>query len=163
MTREIQLWRPSTISSPEQMRERAQIILKAVTSPQEAIRAAKQLVGCFPHAKPLDPEVYAGSLAAVLAQYPLGVVKECVDPRTGLARNREFPPTVYSVVVWCDDRLQHHKKFANYVAIGEPRQEKDFSPEHCENMLARLSKLMHEVFDRHRNATWVRPRGPFEK
>src|SRR6266516_951033 len=142
MTREIQLWRPSTISSPEQMREKAQIILKAVTSPKEAIRAAKQLVGGVPHAKPPDPEVYAGAIAAVLAQYPLGVVKECVDPRTGLARNREFPPTVYSVVVWCDERLARHQKFASYISPPDIQLEVDYSDEHRENMLARLSKLM---------------------
>lgn len=54
------------------------------------------------------------SLAATLAGYPLGIVQECCDPRKGLARTREFPPTVAAIIEWCDLRLAHHKAVAAY-------------------------------------------------
>jgi len=50
----------------------------------------------------------------VLAQYPLGIVRECCDPRYGLARAREFPPTVACIVEWCDRRLEFHRNWAAY-------------------------------------------------
>ena len=122
-------------------------ILTSSTSPTAALKAAKQLVGCYPHARPPDPEVYAGALASVLAQYPLGLVHECVDPRRGLAREREFPPTVACVVEWCDRRLQFHQTVAAFNGLPARREEPNYSPEHRATMLQRLSKLMHDTFD----------------
>lgn len=90
------------------------------TSPQAAVKAARQLVGCWPHARPPEPETYAAALAAVLAQYPLGVVNECVDPRRGLAREREFPPTVAAVVEWCGRRLAWHRSVAAWREPAPP-------------------------------------------
>src|SRR5476651_1768502 len=105
---EVRLWQPSTPSLPEQA-EKSKAILQCETSPQDAAKSAKQLMGQWPHAKPADPEVYAASIAATLAGYPLGVVQECCDPRIGLAREREFPPTVAVIVAWCDKRLKFHE------------------------------------------------------
>ena len=113
MANEIKPWKPSTDLSLEQKIAKSSEMLKCETSPPAALKAAKQLVGCYPHAKPPDPEIYAGALAAVLAQYPLGLVEECCDPRCGLARKREFPPTVACVVEWCDSRLKYHQTMAN--------------------------------------------------
>lgn len=114
MAQEIQLWKPS-IGSPNERKATAIEALKFTTSPQAAIKAAKQLVGCWPHARPADPETYAAALAAVLAQYPAGVVAECCDPRVGLARKREFPPTVACVVEWCDERVEFHRRWSTFV------------------------------------------------
>lgn len=126
---------------------KSRAILTSSTSPTAALKAAKQLVGCYPHARPPDPEVYAGALAAVLAQYPLGLVDECCDPRRGLAREREFPPTVASIVDWCENRLKYHQTLANFNGMPAKRIEVDYSPEHRATMLQRLSKLMHDTFD----------------
>ncbi len=138
----------------------SKIAITSSTSPQAALRAARQLLGQWPHAKPADPETYAASLGAVLAQYPLGVVQECVDPRVGLAREREFPPTVACLVEWCDKRLKYHTAMASYVPLPV-RKEQEFSDEHRLSMISRLQKLMHEIFDK--PAEWVRPIGAFEK
>lgn len=89
--------------------------LSLSTSPQQAIELAKKLVGLWPHARPPDPATYAEGMSAVLTQYPLGLVRECVDPRTGLARDREFPPTVAVLVAWLDRRLAWHQAMAAYV------------------------------------------------
>ena len=128
---------------------KAKDILRCATSPHEAAKAAQQLIGLWPHARPADPDTYAAGIAAVLAGYPAGVVQECCDPRTGLARSREFPPTAAAVVDWCDARTVHHQRWAAYVPVKVTRQydgsellREEFSPEHRKTMLERLQGLM---------------------
>lgn len=147
MAQQIEPWRPSTTLSLEQMSVQSKAAIAHATSPQDALRAVKKLVSSWPHARPPDPEGWAASLAAVLAQYPLGLVEQCVDPRVGLARNREFPPTVASVVEWCDRELKRHVTLADYRPRALPPPEKVFTPEHEYSMRQRLSKLMHDLFD----------------
>lgn len=107
---------------------------------------AKKLVAAWPHARPPDGEGYAVSLAAVLAQFPLGVVQECCDARTGLAKVREFPPTVASIEEWCTRRLSYHRGMIKWGEHREP--ERRFSEEHERGMLNRLQALMHGVMRR---------------
>lgn len=120
------------------------------TSRPQALEQARKLVGCYPHARPPDGEGYANALADIFEQYPLGIVQECCDARTGIARSREFPPTVAAVVKWCDITLGAYR---NLAVMKLPAPEKVFSEEHCQTMRERLSKLrlskfMHGMFDK---------------
>lgn len=149
MGHDLQLWTPSTGLTIAQQAQRSALALKYATSPQEAIKAARQLAGSWPHARPPDPDGYAASLAAALAAYPLGVVQECCDPRTGLAQSREFPPTVAAIVEWCEKRVVYHRGSVKWGRLeGERRREEaTFSDEHRKSMLDRLKALMHGLFD----------------
>lgn len=148
MSTEIQLWTPSTALSLEQKVAKSREIVRYATSPREAFEAGRTLIGQWPSAKAPNPDAYAAAIGAALSGYPLGVMRECIDPRTGLAREREYPPTVAAVVEWCDKRLSFHQALASYQ--GRARQqgyvEGDYSSEHRANMLQRLSKMMHETF-----------------
>lgn len=104
-----------TTSSLAQRVTEAKGILARPTNATEASRAAKQLTGQYAHLRPDNPETFIASIAAVLAQYPLGLVEECCDPRRGLARKSEFL-SVKAVVDWCDVRLSFYQGFAGYVA-----------------------------------------------
>lgn len=115
MANNLTLWTPSPNLGLAQRAQISRDVLSHATSPRDAIDAAERLVGQWPHARPPDPKTYAASLAAVLAQYPLGLVQECCDPRKGLARTREFPPTVAALVEWCEKRLEWHSTVARYV------------------------------------------------
>lgn len=115
------------------------------TSRQHALEQAKKLIGSYPHARPPDVEGYANSLADIFELYPLGVVKECCDVRSGIARTREFPPTIAAVVKWCDLALGAYR---NLSTMKLPTPDKVFSEEHCQTMRERLSKLMHGLFDK---------------
>lgn len=109
------------------------------TSRRHALAQARRLIGCYPHSRPPDVLQYANALADVLEQYPIGVVEECCDPRSGIARVREFPPTVACLVEWCD------RKLAAYRAVASrplPRPEISYSEEHCATMRQRLQDLM---------------------
>jgi hypothetical protein len=123
---ELALSTPSTDLIARSEGERGEDDFGQPTSPSYALKAAKQLVGCFPHARPPEPETYAGALGATLAQYPQAIVNECVDPRVGLVRKLRFPPTVASIVEWCDARLAHYDTLARYQA-REKRPEREFT------------------------------------
>lgn len=122
--------------------------IRYATSPQQAAIEAKKLTAAWPHARPPDAAGYAASLAAVLAQYPLGVVQECCDPRTGLARSREFPPTPAAIVEWCDRRVTYHRGMVKWgERSGAQRAEETrFSDDHRKSMLDRLQSLMRGLF-----------------
>lgn len=120
--------------------------------PSTALEKARDLIKQWPHARPPDPEGWITSLAAVLAQYPPAIVSECIDPRQGLAKEREFPPTVACVVEWSDKRLKYHEVLADFKGMPAKRVEPNYSSEHRATMLQRLSKLMHDTFDPKREA-----------
>lgn len=147
MAQEMALWTPSTDLSIAQQGAKSATILKWSTSPQEALKAAKMLVGSWPNARPPDADGWAASLAAALAAYPLGLVQECCDPRTGLAKTREFPPTVASINEWCEKRLKYHRGMVGWAAMKKA-DEPQFSETHERGMLERLQDLMHGLFDK---------------
>lgn len=154
MGQELALWTPSTNLTIAQQAQRSALALKYATSPQEAIKAARRLAGSWPHARPPDPDGYAASLAGALAAYPLGVVQECCDPRTGLAQKREFPPTVAAIVEWCDQRVKQHRgaiKWGQMDAAARAQAEL-YTDEHRQTMLQRLKGLMHGLFDKAQEA-----------
>lgn len=147
--------RPSTTSLLEQKAAQAKTALTTpTTSPSVALKAAKQLVGCFPHARPPEPETYAAALGATLAQYPPAIVAECVDPRVGLARTREFPPTVAAIVEWCDARLRYYESLSKYQA-REQKPEPVFTDEDRARAKRFLADLAAELKERNTVAALV--------
>lgn len=92
-----------------------------LTTPALASKAAKQLVGSFANLRPDNPETFIASVAAVLAQYPLGLVEECADPRRGLARKVEFL-SIKSLTDWCDKKLVFYQGLASYAPQLEYRE-----------------------------------------
>jgi hypothetical protein len=112
MAHELEPWRPPpTTSSPAWKNLSAQEVLSTTMSLTEAARAAKRLVGSYAHMKPGDPEVFVEAIAAVLSQYPLGLVHECVDPRVGIARSLKFL-SIAELVEWLDGRLSFYRAMA---------------------------------------------------
>ena len=76
---------PTTLSLAQRVLS-ARMILQQASAPSQATRLAKQLVGSYAHLRPDNPQTFIESIAAVLAQYPLGVIEEVADPRRGIAR-----------------------------------------------------------------------------
>lgn len=102
--------------------------MSQASTPSQAARLATQLVGSYAHLKPDNPETFIASIAAVLAQYPLGVAEDAADPRKGIARTAEFL-TVKALVDWCDARLAFYQGLAAYVAPPAKRVEPELTPE----------------------------------
>jgi hypothetical protein len=111
-----QLLPQQTGLSPQQrQRKAAQVLATNTTSTSDAAKAAKRLCGQWPHLKADDPAIYLAGIAAVLSGYPPEIVAECCDPRIGLARSREFPPTAAAVADWCGRREAYYRKWAVFV------------------------------------------------
>jgi len=85
--------------------------LSQATGPADAARAAKRLVGSYAHMKPGDPVIFMENIAAVLSTYPLDVVRECVDPRYGIARRLKFL-SIQELVEWLDAKLEYYRLVA---------------------------------------------------
>ena len=150
MAQEMQRWMPSTALSPQQKWDRAVAKVRYSTSPQRAAELGKQLVGQWPHANPPNPGAYSLGIAKTLELYPLGVVEECCDPQTGLARSREFPPTPAAIVEWCD------RKTAAYVAISQrPQPEPEQAAQHTEQHMATMRDKLRAFFSQLRvGSSW---------
>jgi len=152
MAQEIRPWRPSTELSVMQQAAASKLALRDAISQQQAAEFGKLLIGQWPHASPPNPQAYSLSITTVLEQYPLGVVRECIDPVRGLARDREFPPTQKSVIEWCDRRVKRHQGaiIHGQIEAREKVEEVQFTPEHRKSMLQRWADLMHRLIDRQR-------------
>ncbi|THD58345.1 MAG: hypothetical protein E8A46_00155 [Bradyrhizobium sp.] len=70
------------------------------------MKRAKVLFGSFRRGEANDPEIFVASLAAVLGEYPVGVIEFVTDPRTGLARTLSFIPTIKEVSDACDEQMK---------------------------------------------------------
>lgn len=146
MAQEVAHWQPQpTTLSLEQRSENAKLALQDSVAPSGALKAAKQLVGSYAHLRPDNPETFLASIAAVLAQYPAGVVEECVDPRRGVARKAEFL-SVAKVVEWCDAKLAYFQAMASYQRRqAEPAPSREFTEEERAAGLEFLRKLADEL------------------
>lgn len=67
-----------------------------------------------------DPEGYIDSLNLVFGQYPNDVVKYVSDPRTGVQRDCEWPPTIAKIVAACDARMGEIAKLKRLQDWGKP-------------------------------------------
>lgn len=152
MAQELQPYKmPLTTLSLEQEATKATELLRWSTSHLDALEQAKRLIGSWPHAKPGDPAAYAEAIATVLADFPLGVVKECCHPRIGLARIREFPPTAASVVEWCSRRVTRARG-AIVWAEKEAKEKRDAASSLVDAngvpWIERLRELLRSTFKR---------------
>ncbi len=120
------------------------MVVSRSTSPLQAAEQAKKLVGSYAHLRPGDPGVFMQSIADVLEQYPLGVVLEACDARTGAARKIEFL-TVRAVVEYLDARMEFWSTVAKHVpreavpALPAPRP---LSPQHRAGMIERFRGVL---------------------
>jgi hypothetical protein len=64
-----------------------------------------------------DPEGFKVNIGMVLEQYPIDTIRFVTDPRTGVQRRHEWPPSVKNVVDACDQHMHEQAKahrFANW-------------------------------------------------
>ena len=71
-------------------------------SRETAIEGAKVLLGCYRTGEANDPEVYAKSVVAVLAEYPVDVIHAVCDPRYGIASKLKWLPTIAELKEACE-------------------------------------------------------------
>ena len=75
---------------------------------------AKLLLGSFRTGDATDPEVYAGAVIAVLADYPDDVIELVVDPRSGLPSRMNWLPTIAEIKSACEDIHGPRRRMAEW-------------------------------------------------
>jgi hypothetical protein len=100
---------PSKISPATSLIALSERLLASRCSPSEAAKAAAQLFGCYRKGDANDPETYALAVAAVLSTYPVEVVREVCDPRTGIPGRLKWLPVVAEVKEACEAVMQTHR------------------------------------------------------
>src|ERR1044072_8982619 len=68
----------------------------------EAAKCGKILLGCYRTGDANDPDIYVRSVAAVLSEYPLEVMKAVCDPRFGLPAKSKWLPTIFEIKDACE-------------------------------------------------------------
>lgn len=53
-----------------------------------------------------DPRAYVAGVVAVLSEYPAGVLRRIADPRSGIARQSKFLPTIAEISDACDGQME---------------------------------------------------------
>lgn len=114
------------------------------STPSQAARAAKQIIGSYAHLRPDNPEAFVAAVIAVLAQYPAGVIDDCADPRRGIARSVEFL-SIKALTEWCDQRLAFYQGLAAFVGQPPKREEQDFTREEMRRGGAAMRGLFRAI------------------
>jgi hypothetical protein len=71
-----------------------------------ATQRARLLLGCYRKGDAEDAEVYISALVTILGNYPDGVVLTVTDPRTGIAGESNFRPTIAEVRHACEEAMR---------------------------------------------------------
>jgi len=70
-----------------------------------AAERATLLTGCYRKGDAEDPEIYSIALISVLSNYPEDVVRLVTDPRTGIAGQSQWLPTIAEVRHACENAM----------------------------------------------------------
>jgi hypothetical protein len=73
---------------------------------EQAIRA---IIRSHPVADVHDPDGYIAACAAIMSEYPLGVLARVRDPRTGIVRRIKFLPKPAEIAEACDAEMERRK------------------------------------------------------
>lgn len=70
--------------------------------PEEALKRARLLFGCYRKSDAADPETYVMAVSAMLAQFDRETVFSVTDPIHGLPSKTDFVPTIREIKVECE-------------------------------------------------------------
>jgi hypothetical protein len=129
----------------------------------QALDQARRLIGAWwAHSKPDNPKGYLEAISGTLEGYPSLLAAECCDPQVGLARGREQPPTVASIVGWCEQRLAIYRAV---VTLARKRPEQRAPPERAFDLEDRPAADGRELvmYSEELIAKHGRPIGRFER
>lgn len=109
-------WKPASFEKASAVRARLQARLKL----SEALTLVGQMLDSFPGTETLDPDHYAGTLAAALAIHPREIAIACADIARGVVTECLFRQALTSARVheWCK---RHSADMQEWLARHEER------------------------------------------
>jgi hypothetical protein len=111
--------------------------------PAFLLSSARQILSCYRRDDAADPEGFIASVAAILSEYPDGVVEMVSDPRTGIGRRSEFLPTIAAIAKDCDAIV---KKLAEDEANERFQQRKRRTPKYIPAVISAPNLFVPEGF-----------------
>lgn len=86
----------------------------------EIAKFAKLLLGCYRTGEANDPEVYTAAVIAILSTFPIDIVRQVVDPRTGIPSRVKWLPSPSEVMEACR-KIEEERKAVSYAQQWEAR------------------------------------------
>ncbi len=80
------------------------------------------MFGCYRKHDANDPEIYVAAVASILNEYPPAIIDYVCDPRTGVANELKWLPTIAEISAACDTRLEYSKLRMRADAIAREKQ-----------------------------------------
>jgi len=101
--------------------------------PAYCLERARMVLACYRRDEANNPEIYSAAIAAIFEGYSQVVVERAADPRTGIASQYKFLPTVAEVREFCDREAQRQRLMAQepirrYVPVYKKPPGSDFWP-----------------------------------
>lgn len=85
------------------------------------MRCQKAIFSAYRTDQYADPEGFLHQLGAVLEEFPDEVITHVSDPRTGVQRRSEWPPTIAKIVAACEDHAAYLDRMRKPRAVPLPR------------------------------------------
>jgi hypothetical protein len=115
----------------------------------QALKATRQLLGCFRTGEANDPAIFAAAVAAVLSDYPLEIIQYVCDPRTGLPSSSKWMPTAAEVKAACEGRATWLAKIDRFENFGKKRPTYERQPTEAERKrVARMHADLKQRLER---------------
>lgn len=87
---------------------------------------SRLIFGCYRADQFSDPEVFVTAVASILAQYPQEVGGQLSNPKTGIAGQCKWPPSIAEIREACDRFIAPaHRAMARQASIEEQFQERE--------------------------------------
>lgn len=115
------------------------------------LKAARTIAACYRKDEAHDPEVYAAAVAAVLSDYSLDIVTLASDPRTGIAGQSKFLPTVAEIKEFCAAVQARQDRIKRYEALPRLQKRAYVPPSHEPNLFVAVGRHCYEkMVERHK-------------
>ncbi len=95
------------------------------TDPHRAAYAAERaalLLGCYRRGDAENPDLYVAAIAAVMADYPVDIIKRVTDPRTGIPGRSKWLPAVAEIRDFCEAEYEPVRRRQEYDRRAEERK-----------------------------------------
>lgn len=80
--------------------------------PAYYLKRAEMIFACYRRDEAANPEIYAAAAAAILEGYTQSVIERITDPRTGIASQCRFLPSIAEITEACEQEAVRQSRLA---------------------------------------------------
>lgn len=114
-------WSPEKTSGETSSNGHTTSSERASQTMSEAKKGAQRILGCYRVSDAHDPEIYISAVVAVLAMYPVEVIRNVTIPETGIPSKIKWLPTIAEIKEACEGHYRA-KRYAKEWDAGARKQ-----------------------------------------